>query len=104
MSDWVGRAQAIPVSPYLSDGIGRKRALLFGSVIIVGGTVLQMLAKNLTHFIAARGMSKFDSTFALLGPPTEFSTHSWPWPMFCDQCRAAVDYRVGISNTGPSYY
>ncbi|KIM27466.1 hypothetical protein M408DRAFT_24412 [Serendipita vermifera MAFF 305830] len=44
----------LPFAPYVSDGIGRRKALSIGCFIIVGGVVLQTLAANVGQFIASR--------------------------------------------------
>jgi len=74
----LGSLIAIPLSPYLSDGMGRKRTLLLGSVIIVGGTVLQLFAKNLSYFIAARGMIGLGLCFATNAAPLLITELAYP--------------------------
>ncbi|KIJ51074.1 hypothetical protein M422DRAFT_245052, partial [Sphaerobolus stellatus SS14] len=65
----LGSLVCIPIAPFFSDAIGRKRTLWIGSVIIIGGTILQAWSKILTHFIAAR---------VLIGIGLCFSTNAAP--------------------------
>ncbi|GJJ08646.1 hypothetical protein Clacol_002865 [Clathrus columnatus] len=74
----IGSLIAIPIAPYASDGIGRKRTLLFGSLILVGGTILQVLSRNLTHFIAARAIIGFGLCFATNAAPLLITELAYP--------------------------
>lgn len=49
-----GSLLCLPIVPYISDGIGRKKTLAIGSFIIMGGVILQTLSANVGHFIASR--------------------------------------------------
>lgn len=44
----------LPFAPYISDGIGRKKALSLGCLLVVGGVILQALSANVGQFIASR--------------------------------------------------
>lgn len=55
--------QALPFAPYLSDGIGRRKALCIGSVVMVGGVALQSTATHVVQLILARGTSKYFHSF-----------------------------------------
>lgn len=53
------RHQALPITPYISDNIGRRPTLFIGSCIMFAGALLQALAMSIGTFIGARGMSRF---------------------------------------------
>ncbi|KAF8575963.1 general substrate transporter [Ramaria rubella] len=74
----LGSLVAMPIAPYASDNIGRKPTLLLGSVIIVGGTILQTLAQNLSHFIAARALIGFGLCFATNAAPLLITELAYP--------------------------
>lgn len=50
----VGSIVAIPVVPYIADGLGRKAGILIGCLIMILGVILQSISVNFQMFIAAR--------------------------------------------------
>lgn len=50
----IGSIVAIPVVPYIADGLGRRAGILIGCIIMILGVILQSIAHNLSMFIAAR--------------------------------------------------
>lgn len=50
----IGSLAAYPFSPYITDGLGRRPAIILGAVIMIGGTVLQTASQNVGMFIGAR--------------------------------------------------
>jgi len=55
---------AYPFAPYLSDGIGRRKAVFFGASIMLAATALQTASQSVRMFIAARFFIGFGLTFA----------------------------------------
>lgn len=51
-------SQALPITPYVSDNIGRRPTLFIGSLIMLAGAILQSCAQSIATFIGARGMSE----------------------------------------------
>lgn len=51
--------QFLPIAPFISDGLGRRKALSIGCFITVGGAILQTFAGNVGTFIASRCLSEF---------------------------------------------
>lgn len=50
----IGSIVAIPIVPYIADGLGRRAGILIGCLIMILGVILQSIAHNLHMFIAAR--------------------------------------------------
>ncbi|KAJ8453882.1 hypothetical protein ONZ51_g13350 [Trametes cubensis] len=50
----IGSVAAYPFSPYVSDGLGRRAAVLLGAVIMCIATVLQTASHSVGMFIGAR--------------------------------------------------
>ncbi|KAH0836146.1 hypothetical protein AYO21_04845 [Fonsecaea monophora] len=50
----IGAVVAVPLVPYVNDRFGRKPCIVFGSVIIVIGAVLQAAAVDIAMFLVAR--------------------------------------------------
>ena len=57
--------QGLPFTPFASDILGRRAALFLGSVIMLAGVAVQITAKTVKIFIAARIVST--STMAVVG-------------------------------------
>lgn len=54
----IGALVALPFAPLVSDGLGRRKGLLIGSCIMLGGVALQTQSISIVQFILSRGMSK----------------------------------------------
>jgi sugar porter (SP) family MFS transporter len=50
----IGSLVALPVVPYIADGLGRRWGIMIGCLIMILGVVLQTISINLKMFIAAR--------------------------------------------------
>ena len=50
----IGQLVTIPITPWLSDGYGRRPAIFVGCVIILIGTAVQAPAETTGQFIAGR--------------------------------------------------
>ncbi|TVY23076.1 Lactose permease [Lachnellula hyalina] len=60
----VGSIVALPVTPYIADGLGRRVGVITGCVIMVIGVVLQSIGVNIQMFIAARFLIGFGIAIA----------------------------------------
>ncbi|KDQ15950.1 hypothetical protein BOTBODRAFT_130708 [Botryobasidium botryosum FD-172 SS1] len=65
----IGALLALPIAPYASDNLGRRKGLLVGSCIMLGGVALQTMATTITLFILSRGMIGFGLNFAANAAP-----------------------------------
>lgn len=50
----IGSLVALPIVPYIADGLGRRWGIIIGCIIMVLGVVLQSISVNFKMFIAAR--------------------------------------------------
>jgi len=50
----IGAISSIPFVSIVSDHLGRRRSIIFGSIIMIIGAIMQGLSKNLAMFIFAR--------------------------------------------------
>jgi sugar porter (SP) family MFS transporter len=50
----IGSLVALPVTPYIADGLGRRWGVVIGCLIMILGVILQTISINLKMFIAAR--------------------------------------------------
>ncbi|CAE6461235.1 unnamed protein product, partial [Rhizoctonia solani] len=46
----IGVLLALPMAPFVSDTFGRKKSLLTGAFIMLGGVALQAASTNIWHF------------------------------------------------------
>lgn len=53
----IGALFALPFAPFVSDGLGRRKGLLMGSCIMLGGVALQTQSASIEQFILSRGLS-----------------------------------------------
>ncbi|KAI5122234.1 hypothetical protein M0805_007101 [Coniferiporia weirii] len=74
----IGALAAYPFAPYLSDGVGRRPAVMFGALIMVGATALQTASQTVNMFIGARFMIGFGLTFAANAAPMLVTEISYP--------------------------
>ncbi|KAF5343419.1 hypothetical protein D9758_011830 [Tetrapyrgos nigripes] len=80
----IGALAAYPFAPYLTDGLGRKRTVATGALIMCGATALQTASQSVGMFIGARFMIGFGLTFAANAAPllvTEIAYPSYRAPM-----------------------
>lgn len=50
----LGAVAAIPFIPFVTDHFGRRRAILFGSVLVILGALLQASANQCMYFYMLR--------------------------------------------------
>ncbi|KAK3072156.1 hypothetical protein LTR53_007349 [Teratosphaeriaceae sp. CCFEE 6253] len=50
----VGSLCALPITPYIADGLGRRWGIIIGCLIMILGVILQAISINFRMFIAAR--------------------------------------------------
>ena len=50
----IGSLASYPISPYLTDGLGRRYTILVGAVIMCIATAIQTAAQSIGMFIGAR--------------------------------------------------
>lgn len=74
----IGGLAAYPFSPYVSDGIGRRPAILFGAIIMCAATALQTASNSVAMFIGARFVIGFGVTFAANAAPMLVTEISYP--------------------------
>ncbi|CAG8960535.1 hypothetical protein HYFRA_00008255 [Hymenoscyphus fraxineus] len=60
----VGSIVALPITPYIADGLGRRAGVMTGCIIMIIGVVLQSVGVNLDMFIAARFLIGFGVSIA----------------------------------------
>ncbi|KAF9497933.1 hexose transporter [Pleurotus eryngii] len=74
----IGSLAAYPFSPYLSDGLGRKKTVFIGAVIMCIATVIQTAAQSVGMFIGARFLIGFGLTFAAGAAPLLVTEIAYP--------------------------
>ncbi|KAF8327456.1 general substrate transporter [Cantharellus anzutake] len=74
----IGSICGIPFAPYVADTFGRKTAMLFGALIVVGGAGLQTASQNAGMFIGARAMIGFGTCFVQLAAPLLITELAYP--------------------------
>lgn len=52
----IGQLATLPITPYLSDGYGRRVGIFIGCAVILIGTAVQGAAPNLGAFMAGRAI------------------------------------------------
>ena len=52
----IGSLGALPFTPYLCDGLGRKKTIFIGAIIVVAGAIIQTAAQSVEMFIGSRFM------------------------------------------------
>lgn len=60
----IGALAGYPFSPYLCDGIGRRKTLFLGAVIMLCASALQTAAQSIYMFIGARFLIGLGLSFA----------------------------------------
>ncbi|KAG8216727.1 hexose transporter [Butyriboletus roseoflavus] len=74
----IGALAGYPFAPYLSDGVGRRRAVWFGAAIMCIATALQTATQSVGMFIGARFLIGFGNTFAANAAPMLVTELSYP--------------------------
>ncbi|KAJ3999448.1 hypothetical protein F5050DRAFT_1709706 [Lentinula boryana] len=65
----IGGLIGLPITPFASDGLGRRLTLIIGSIVMLGGVALQFSSTTMQMFIAARVLIGFGLTFCLNAAP-----------------------------------
>ncbi|CCG82767.1 Sugar transporter [Taphrina deformans PYCC 5710] len=60
----IGAIVALPITPYIADGLGRKTGIIGGSILMLIGVAVQTAAQNFGMFIAARFLVGFGISIA----------------------------------------
>ncbi|KAG9313602.1 hexose transporter [Chiua virens] len=74
----IGALAAYPFAPYLSDGVGRRRTVWFGAVIMCAAAAIQTASQSIGMFIGARFLIGFGNTFAANAAPMLVTELSYP--------------------------
>jgi len=74
----IGGLAGFPFAPYVSDGIGRRRAVWLGAIIMCIATAVQTASQSVGMFIGARFLIGFGLTFAANAAPMLVTEISYP--------------------------
>ncbi|CAE6536276.1 unnamed protein product [Rhizoctonia solani] len=74
----IGVLVALPMAPFVSDKFGRKKSLLTGAFIMLGGVALQAASTNIWHFVGSRGMIGLGLGFATNSAPLLITELAYP--------------------------
>ncbi|KAI0754445.1 hexose transporter [Daedaleopsis nitida] len=74
----IGSLGGLPFAPYLSDGIGRRPSIWIGAVIMIAGSILQTVCKDINQFIGARFLIGFGTSLATNAAPMLVTEVSYP--------------------------
>ncbi|CCO29585.1 Lactose permease [Rhizoctonia solani AG-1 IB] len=74
----IGVLVALPMAPYVSDKFGRKKSLITGAFIMLGGVALQASSSNIWHFVGSRGMIGLGLGFATNAAPLLITELAYP--------------------------
>ncbi|TFK64847.1 hexose transporter [Pluteus cervinus] len=74
----IGGLAAYPFSPYITDGIGRRRAILLGAFVMIIGVIVQTASHSVGMFIGARFLIGFGLTFAASAAPLLVTEVAYP--------------------------
>jgi MFS family permease len=74
----IGAVAGIPLIPYINDRFGRKACILFGSVLIAAGAIIQTLAVNVGMLLASRLIMGCGIPYAISGASQLIAELSYP--------------------------
>lgn len=74
----IGSLVAYPFAPYVTDWLGRRKAIFLGACIMCVGATLQTASQNLGMFIGARFLMGFGLTYAANAAPLLVSEIAYP--------------------------
>ncbi|KAJ6575915.1 hexose transporter [Mycena sp. CBHHK59/15] len=74
----LGAIVALPAVPYVNDEWGRRRAILFGSILMVIGAVLQAASQNFAMFVISRLILGLGIPFAIVAASSLIGELSHP--------------------------
>ncbi|KIM83444.1 hypothetical protein PILCRDRAFT_444032 [Piloderma croceum F 1598] len=74
----IGYIASIPFAPYISDGLGRRTAIVIGAILMIVATTLQTVSQSIGMFIGARFLIGFGYTFAGSAAPLLITEIAFP--------------------------
>ncbi|KIJ69835.1 hypothetical protein HYDPIDRAFT_78057 [Hydnomerulius pinastri MD-312] len=74
----LGAIVAVPIVPYVTDKLGRRYSILFGSFLMIIGAILQAAAQDLAMFIIARFILGLGIVFAIVAASSLIGELSHP--------------------------
>lgn len=74
----IGGVVSLPLAPFAADKYGRRHPIFFGSIIIIGGALLQGCASNLAMFVAGRFFIGLAGGFVATAAPPLLGELAYP--------------------------
>lgn len=74
----LGAVAALPLTPFISDRLGRRRSIVFGSVFMLIGAILQTASQNFAMFVISRFILGFGIPFAIVAASSLVNEVSHP--------------------------
>ncbi|KAF9035374.1 MFS general substrate transporter [Hymenopellis radicata] len=74
----LGAIVVLPLVPWISDHLGRRMAIVFGSVLMIIGAALQTASQNFAMFVCSRLVLGFGIPFAIVGASSLIGQLSHP--------------------------
>ncbi|KZS92526.1 general substrate transporter [Sistotremastrum niveocremeum HHB9708] len=74
----IGALIALPIAPFISDGLGRRRALFVGSTVMLAGIAMQSTSTGTPEFIVSRSIIGFGLNIALNAAPLLVTELAYP--------------------------
>ncbi|KAJ7891146.1 hexose transporter [Mycena leptocephala] len=74
----LGAVVALPLVPYVNDVLGRRMAIIFGSILMVIGAVLQTASQNFAMFVVSRLILGLGIPFAIVAASSLIGELSHP--------------------------
>ncbi|EPQ58903.1 general substrate transporter [Gloeophyllum trabeum ATCC 11539] len=74
----LGAVAALPFTPTISDRLGRRRSIVFGSVFMLIGAILQTASQNFAMFVISRFVLGFGIPFAIVAASSLVNELSHP--------------------------
>ncbi|KAG8980573.1 hypothetical protein FRB90_001729, partial [Tulasnella sp. 427] len=74
----IGALLALPFAPLVTDGLGRRKAMFVGGMIMLGGVALQVQSLDVAQFIIARGLIGFGIAFSVNAAPLLITEVAYP--------------------------
>lgn len=84
-----GSFAALPITPYVSDGLGRRTSIFIGALVLCVATAIQTTANSMGMFIAARYASHFVVLEKIL---TCIQSLDWIWSSLLHHRCSLVDH------------
>ncbi|KAI0751147.1 hexose transporter [Daedaleopsis nitida] len=74
----LGSICSLPFVPFVTDRFGRRMAILFGSIIMIIGAVLQTTSQDFAMFVIARFLLGFGIPFAIVAASSMIGELAYP--------------------------